>query len=160
MGDLIWRIRERAYILGTELGKYGYGVHSPLDQWLSNINTEKITWSLGWCGLVDWALACELDGCRFDSRWGCMLGLWARSPVGGVWEATDWCFSCTYFFPSLSPSLPLSLKINKIFKKSPEELVRTWYVVVGPENLHFYFAHRWLQYCQFKDRSLRTTALD
>ena len=32
-----------------------------------------------------------------------------RSPVGGVWEATTyWCFS-----PSLSPSLPLSLKINK-----------------------------------------------
>ena len=36
-------------------------------------------------------------------------GLQARSPVGGVQEATThWCF-----FPSLSPSLPLSLKINK-----------------------------------------------
>ena len=33
----------------------------------------------------------------------------ARSPVGSVWEATTrWCFS-----PSLSPSLTLSLKVNK-----------------------------------------------
>ena len=38
-----------------------------------------------------------------------MHGLQARSPVGGAWEATThWCLS-----PSLSPSLPLSLKINK-----------------------------------------------
>ena len=38
-------------------------------------------------------------------------GLQARSQVGGLWEATDltqWCFS-----PSVSPSLPLSLKVNK-----------------------------------------------
>ena len=37
---------------------------------------------------------------------GHMSGLWARSPVGGVWETTTyWCFS-----PSLSLTLPLSKK--------------------------------------------------
>ena len=44
---------------------------------------------------------------------GTCLGGGARSPVGSMGEATThWCFS-----PSLSPSLPLSLKINKVFKK-------------------------------------------
>ena len=40
---------------------------------------------------------------------GHMPGLWARFPFMGTQEATTHC--C--FFPSLSPSLPLSLKINK-----------------------------------------------
>ena len=41
----------------------------------------------------------------FSSQWGDIPGLWARFPVGGMWEATThWCFS---------PSLPLSLKINE-----------------------------------------------
>ena len=36
------------------------------------------------------------------------------SPLSGaIREAMDWCFSLTSMFPSLSPSLPLSLKINK-----------------------------------------------
>ena len=48
----------------------------------------------------------ESEGCRFDSQSGHMPGLWARSPDGGVQEATDQCFSGTCFFPSLSPSLP------------------------------------------------------
>ena len=40
---------------------------------------------------------------------GHMPELQARSPVGGTWEATThWCFS-----PSLSPSLPFYLKVNK-----------------------------------------------
>ena len=45
-----------------------------------------------------------------------MPGLEVLFQVGGVQEAND-CFS-----PSLSPSLPLSLKIkiNKIFKKKRE----------------------------------------
>ena len=46
-------------------------------------------------------------GCWFDSWSGHMPGLQARSPVWGVQEATDQCFS------PLSPSFPLSLKINK-----------------------------------------------
>ena len=38
--------------------------------------------------------------------------------VGGMLEATNRCFCLTSCFsPSLSPSLPLSLKINKIFTK-------------------------------------------
>ena len=41
-----------------------------------------------------------------------MPGLWARSPIGGVHEANH-----TLMFLSLSLSLPLSLKINKIFLK-------------------------------------------
>ena len=44
---------------------------------------------------------------------GHMPGLQARSLVGGAQEATTYgCFS-----PSLSPTLPLCLKINNIFKK-------------------------------------------
>ena len=47
-----------------------------------------------------------------------MPGLQARSPVGGTWKAND-DVSLTHqcFSPSPSPSLPFSLKINKIFKK-------------------------------------------
>ena len=54
--------------------------------------------------------------CQTANQWvagltpnlGHMPGLRVRYPVGGTWEATiHWCF-----FPSLSPSLPLSLKIN------------------------------------------------
>ena len=81
-----------------------------------------------WCGSADWEPACEPKGGQFDPQSGRMPGLWARSPVGGAWEATThWCFS-----PSLSPSLPLCLnqlfcfkpvfslclKINKIFLKN------------------------------------------
>ena len=63
----------------------------------------------GWCGSVDWVPACEPKGHRFDSQSGHMPGLQARSPIGGVQEATThWCFS-----PSLSPSLLLCLKIIK-----------------------------------------------
>ena len=62
---------------------------------------------------MDWELACEPRGYRFDSQSGHMPGLWAKSPVGGVQGATTHrCLS-----PSLSPSLPLSLKTNKILKK-------------------------------------------
>ena len=62
--------------------------------------------SRGWCGSVDWALACELKGHWFDYQSEHTSGLWARSPVGGVQEATThWCSS-----PSFSLSLPLSKK--------------------------------------------------
>ena len=71
--------------------------------------------STGWCGSADWVLACEPKGCPFDSQSGHMPGLWARSPVRGMWEATDWC-TFLYIDASLPLFLPLSLKINKIFK--------------------------------------------
>ena len=43
-----------------------------------------------------------------DTCLGCGFGPWLRC----IWEATDWCFSLTSMFLSLSlfPSLPLSLK--------------------------------------------------
>ena len=70
--------------------------------------------SPGWCVLMDWAPAYEPKGHWFDSQSGHMPGLPARSRVGGMWEATThWCFS-----PSLSPSLLLCLKINKILKNN------------------------------------------
>ena len=63
----------------------------------------------GWCGSVDWVLACKPMGCWFDSQSGYMLGLQARSPIGDAWEAsTD-----GFIPPSLSPSFPLSLLKNK-----------------------------------------------
>ena len=73
----------------------------------------------GWCSSMDWAWACEPKGHWFDSQSGHMPGLQARSPIGGMQEATThWCFS-----PSLSPSLPLSLKTNKykILKKEKNQ---------------------------------------
>ena len=62
----------------------------------------------GWCSSGDWARVSEPKGRQFDSQSGHMPGLWARSPAWGTQEATTRCFS-----PSLSPFLPLSLKINK-----------------------------------------------
>ena len=69
-----------------------------------------------WCGSVDWAPACKLKGHQFDSQSGHMPGLRARSPVGGLQEAT---MHHTLMFLSLSFSLlsPLSKKVNKIFFK-------------------------------------------
>ena len=58
---------------------------------------------LGWRGSVDWVPACEPKGHWFYSQSGHMPGLQARSPVGGMGEATTHeCFS-PYFvpFPSL-----------------------------------------------------------
>ena len=61
----------------------------------------------GRCGSVGWALACKPKCYRFSSRSEHVLELQARSPVGGVWEATNQCSSS-----SLAPSFPLSL-VNK-----------------------------------------------
>ena len=70
--------------------------------------------SPGWCRSVDWVP----KGFQLDSQSGHMPQLRARSPGGGVWEATDRCISHKSMFLSLSPSLPLCLKINTIFKKN------------------------------------------
>ena len=79
---------------------------------------QKVCSSSGWCGSVDWAPVCEPKGRQLDSQLGHKPGLWARSPVGDMWEATThWCFS-----PSLSPSLALSLKINKYIPKKKRKL--------------------------------------
>ena len=74
--------------------------------------TKETSDSPGWCGSVDWALACKPKGHWFHSQLGHMPGWWAKCSVGGVWEVTThWWFS-----PSLSPSFSLSLKINKLIK--------------------------------------------
>ena len=67
----------------------------------------------GWCGSVDWVLVCEPKGRWFDFQSGHMPGFWAWSLVGDVQEATNQHFSHQCFSPSLSPSLPLSPKLNK-----------------------------------------------
>ena len=64
-------------------------------------------------GVAQW-IECQPKGLQVNSWSGYIPWLRARSPFGGVREATDQCFS-----PSLSPSLPLSLKIKK---KKKEEL--------------------------------------
>ena len=77
-------------------------------QYCNRLNEEDIRICPGWCGSMDRVLVCKPKGHWFDSQSGNMPGLGARSPVWIVWEATiHWCFS-----PFLSPSLPLSLKIN------------------------------------------------
>ena len=76
----------------------------------------------GWCGSVDWMLACGLKGCWFDPQSGHMSELQAGSLVGDVWEATNWYFSLTLMFLSLFFSLPsLSLKINNSLKNKKKE---------------------------------------
>ena len=63
-------------------------------------------------GSVDWLPACESKGHQFNSQSGHRLGLQVWSPFGGGWEATNHG-SLTHRCFSLSPSPPLSLKINK-----------------------------------------------
>ena len=54
------------------------------------------------------SVGCEPKGRWVDSQSVHMPGLWVRSPVGGRARGNH-----TLIFLSLSPSLPLSLKINK-----------------------------------------------
>ena len=70
-----------------------------------------------WCGSVVWVLSHRLKDHWFNSWSGYMPGLQARSLVGCVQEATNWCFSHTSMFLSLSFSLPSPLSKNKIFFK-------------------------------------------
>ena len=67
----------------------------------------KFKMCLGWCGSVDWVLACEPKGCQFDSQSGDMLGLWARSSVEGAQEAAV-RVGGGYLPRNLSPPLILS----------------------------------------------------
>ena len=70
--------------------------------------------SPGWCGSVDGVQAWESKGRWFEPDWfdyqsGHVPGLPAGPQWGAMQEATTHrCFS-----PSLSPSFPLFLKINK-----------------------------------------------
>ena len=102
---MVQKIRFQMYC-GKRTGFHALG--RPKGRWRKSFKNWKSC--PGWCGLVDWVLACEAKGHWFDSQWGHMPGLGPRSPKGGTERATThWCF-----IPSLSPSLPLFLKINKI----------------------------------------------
>ena len=76
----------------------------------------KVWLSPGWCGSVDWVPDCKPKGCRLDSQSGHMPGLQARSPLGGLREATDQRLSHTLMFLSLSFSLSSPLSLNKSIK--------------------------------------------
>ena len=54
----------------------------------------------GWCGWVDWVPACKLKGRWFESQSGHVPGLWARSPVGSVREATVSLTHQCFYLPS------------------------------------------------------------
>ena len=81
--------------------------------------------SPGWCSSVDWARSYEPKSYWFNSQSGHMPGLWARSPVGGMWEVGN--NTLMFLSLSFSPSLPISLKINKIFKKL--------LIIIGSEDI-------------------------
>ena len=86
-------------------------------------------------GMVLWAGSShKAERHQFSSRSGYMPGLRARSPVGGLQKATNECFP-----PSLFPSLPLSLKINKIFKK--RRLTKIMCVCLRSKKLYHFL--RW-----------------
>ena len=56
---------------------------------------------------------CKAKGRQFDSWSGHMPGVW-------VWRMSDVSLSHCYFSPSLSPSLPLSLKIKSLKKRETD----------------------------------------
>ena len=47
-------------------------------------SSAKITGEPGWCGSVDWVLACEPKCHWLDSQSGHVPGLQAGSPAGGM----------------------------------------------------------------------------
>ena len=81
-----------------------------------NLNLNKTCiLSPGWYGSVDWKPACEPKGHWFNSQSGHKPNLQARSLVGGVWVASNWCFSHIGVSLSLLISLPSppSIKTSK-----------------------------------------------
>ncbi|KAF6104108.1 hypothetical protein HJG60_011155 [Phyllostomus discolor] len=89
------------------LGKYSLG-RTLQFHGIYHWSSSRLSFRPGWSGSVGGASSYKLQGRRLDSQLGHVPGLQAGSLVGGVWEATDLCFS-----PWLSPSSPLSLKIRK-----------------------------------------------
>ena len=68
-------------------------------------------------GMAQWA-GCHSPkpkGCQFNSWSGHMAWVAGQVPCWAMQEASDQCFSRTLMFLSLSLSLPLSLKTDKIF---------------------------------------------
>ena len=74
---------------------------------------------------MGWASSCKLKGCWFESPQGTCLGYMTGPQLGACKrQPIDVSLTQQCFTPSLSPSLPLSLKINKynVFKKSDSKL--------------------------------------
>ena len=121
-------------------------------QWLRTIYIYYLTQFLYVKNLGPWLVwlsglsaQCEPKCCRFDSQSGHMPRLWARSPVWGCVRGNHTLMSL-----SLSPSLPLSLKMDgwNLLKKKNLEIV--W--LGGPSSrfimkLHWR-CHPGLQSCQ------------
>ena len=113
----LWVVSELSWIVG-----YAASVQSSACYWCGEppiIHTQTVSFwvqepkritnfSPGWCSSVDWVWACEPKGHWFDSQSGHMPRLWARSPSRRSARGNH-----TLMFLSLSPSLLLSLKINK-----------------------------------------------
>ena len=79
--------------------------HCSKDLSQTDLKPFKPILSPSWCGSVDWVPACKPKGCLFNSQSGHRPGLWARSPVGGMWEATTHWTSLSLSLFSLSPFL-------------------------------------------------------
>ena len=87
---------------------------------------------------------------------GTCLGCGPSPQLGHMQEATNQYFSHRCFSPSISPILPLSLKINKIFKKHIKiQLTYNIVSVSGPQHdLTFVYIMKWSPY---KSRLTSTT---
>ena len=92
---------------GLMLGKRASGLLTlfslPLQNFIT-VHFKKVKNRPGWCGSVDWALACEPKGRWFDSQSGHMPGLQVRFPGVGRGRGNH-----TLMFLSLSFSLPSPL---------------------------------------------------
>ena len=75
----------------------------------------KISTSAGWGGSLDRVPACEPKGHQFDSQ--ARTYAWVAGQVPSRGRTRD---NHTLMFLSLSPSLPLSLKINKLKKENAQ----------------------------------------
>ena len=86
-------------------------IHTCIHTYTRNLNK---VWTLinntasgpGWWGSRDWILAFEPRIADLIPSLGHMPGLWARSPVEGLWEV----ITHRRYSPSLFPSLPLRIK--------------------------------------------------
>ena len=65
---------------------------------------------------IEYQPACEPKGRQINSQSGHMPGLWARSPVEGIWEATNQCISHRLMFLSFSIPFPSPLFKSKKIK--------------------------------------------
>ena len=98
-------------------------------------NCQDLLSCPAWCSSVHWPSSHKQKSHWFGSHSGHMPGFWARSPAGDMWEVTTrW-----YFSPTLSPFLPLCLKINNI--KSLRKIIyylssfQIWYSITNCSHI-------------------------